>query len=292
MAETMEEYMRKIRADYGLSVTRPKIDDKDHFELKGQFLKELRDNTFSVIGSWKIRTNIMSLGELAHTKLTVELVDKIVKHPKGIAENVLVGIGKFIFPIDFIILDMPEDVKVPLILGRSFLSTAHAKIDVFKRKITLRDLNVPLELRRDQVDNLMPTIKEGEVFDRPVIAEVKTRNDNKMVSKIFRYPSGYDKDQKICIGYAYNLKFSCMVGFELVHANFFPNSPINFMSKRFYNSIMKDKIENRRRNELGNFANVPFFIRNFYVITDFTVMEDMDPYLDEGMGEVVAGEPF
>ncbi|GJY49701.1 putative reverse transcriptase domain-containing protein [Tanacetum coccineum] len=61
-----------------------------------------------------------------------------VKYPKGIAKNVLVGIGKFVFPVDFIILDMPEDVKVPLILGRPFLSTAHAKIDVFKRKITLR----------------------------------------------------------------------------------------------------------------------------------------------------------
>nr|GEW29289.1 retrovirus-related Pol polyprotein from transposon TNT 1-94 [Tanacetum cinerariifolium] len=48
------------------------------------------------------------------------------------------GIGKFVFPIDFIILDMPEDVKVPLILGRPFLSIAHAKIDVFKRKIILR----------------------------------------------------------------------------------------------------------------------------------------------------------
>ncbi|GJV34137.1 hypothetical protein Tco_1394537 [Tanacetum coccineum] len=47
MAETMEEYMSKTRADYGSSVTRPKIDDKDHFELKGQFLKELRDKTFS-----------------------------------------------------------------------------------------------------------------------------------------------------------------------------------------------------------------------------------------------------
>ncbi|GJU49207.1 hypothetical protein Tco_1218762 [Tanacetum coccineum] len=57
---------------------------------------------------------------------------------KRIAENVLVGIGKFVFPVDFIILDMPDDVKVPLILGRPFLSTAHAKIDVFKRKIILR----------------------------------------------------------------------------------------------------------------------------------------------------------
>ncbi|GJR99339.1 hypothetical protein Tco_0315848 [Tanacetum coccineum] len=47
MAETMEEYMYKTRGDYGSGVTRPKIDDKYHFELKGQFLKELRDNTFS-----------------------------------------------------------------------------------------------------------------------------------------------------------------------------------------------------------------------------------------------------
>ncbi|GKD08502.1 putative reverse transcriptase domain-containing protein [Tanacetum coccineum] len=80
----------------------------------------------------------LRLGKLAHTKLTVELANRTVKYPKGITENVLVGIGKFFFPVDFIILDMPEDVKVPLILRRQFLSTAHAKIDVFKRKFTLR----------------------------------------------------------------------------------------------------------------------------------------------------------
>ncbi|GJZ56672.1 hypothetical protein Tco_0612166 [Tanacetum coccineum] len=51
----------------------------------------------------------LGLGELAHTRLTVELADRTVKYPKGIAENVLVGIGKFTFPVDFIILDMPED---------------------------------------------------------------------------------------------------------------------------------------------------------------------------------------
>ncbi|GJS19251.1 hypothetical protein Tco_0447883 [Tanacetum coccineum] len=57
MAETMEEYMSKTRADYGSGVTMPKIDDKDHFELKGQFLKELQDNTFSgsVPGWWEFR---------------------------------------------------------------------------------------------------------------------------------------------------------------------------------------------------------------------------------------------
>nr|GEU41803.1 hypothetical protein [Tanacetum cinerariifolium] len=81
----------------------------------------------------------LGLGELAHTKLTAELADRTVKYPKGIVENVLVGIGKFVFLVDFIILDMPEDIKVPLILRRPFLSTAHAKIVVLKRKITLRD---------------------------------------------------------------------------------------------------------------------------------------------------------
>ncbi|GKB42460.1 putative reverse transcriptase domain-containing protein [Tanacetum coccineum] len=80
----------------------------------------------------------LRLGELAHTRLTIKLADRTVKYPKGIAENVLVGIGKFTFPVDFIILDMPEDIKVPLILERQFLSTTRAKIDVYKRKITLR----------------------------------------------------------------------------------------------------------------------------------------------------------
>ncbi|GKD40397.1 hypothetical protein Tco_1260604, partial [Tanacetum coccineum] len=47
MAKTMEQYMSKPRADYGSGFARPKIEDKDHFELKGQFLKELRENTFS-----------------------------------------------------------------------------------------------------------------------------------------------------------------------------------------------------------------------------------------------------
>ncbi|GJX15219.1 hypothetical protein Tco_0206977 [Tanacetum coccineum] len=47
MAETMKQYMSKTRTDYGSGVARPKIDNKDQFELKGQFLKELRENTFS-----------------------------------------------------------------------------------------------------------------------------------------------------------------------------------------------------------------------------------------------------
>ncbi|GJW05467.1 hypothetical protein Tco_1564323 [Tanacetum coccineum] len=60
--------------------------------------------------------------------------------------------------------------------------------------------NVLVELRRDQVDDLMPTVEEGEVIE-----EVKTRNDARMVSKIFGYPSNYDQSEKIRIDYAHNL---------------------------------------------------------------------------------------
>ncbi|GKC31415.1 hypothetical protein Tco_1038709 [Tanacetum coccineum] len=66
MAETMEQYMRKTRADYGLRIARPKIDDKDSFQLKGQFLKELRDNTF--IGSDHEDAN-------KHIEKVLEIVD-------------------------------------------------------------------------------------------------------------------------------------------------------------------------------------------------------------------------
>ncbi|GJU11866.1 DNA-directed DNA polymerase [Tanacetum coccineum] len=58
----------------------------------------------------------LGLGILSHTRLTIELANRTIKQPRGIAENVLVRIGKFIFPIDFIILDIPEDDDVPLIL--------------------------------------------------------------------------------------------------------------------------------------------------------------------------------
>ncbi|GJW96520.1 phospholipase-like protein [Tanacetum coccineum] len=81
----------------------------------------------------------LGLGILSHTRLTIELADRTIKQPRGIAENVIVRIGKFTFLIDFIILDIPEDDDVPLILGRPFLSTVHPKINVYKRKITLKE---------------------------------------------------------------------------------------------------------------------------------------------------------
>ncbi|GJT30238.1 putative reverse transcriptase domain-containing protein [Tanacetum coccineum] len=288
----------------------------------------------------------LGLGELAHTRLTMELADRTVKYPKGIAENVLVGIGKFTFLIDFIILDMPEDIKVPLIPGRPFLSTAHAKINVYKRKITLRvgeekiifksvkpassiikrvymlslrermeldlearlmgetlvlnrsldpfskdyielnDLNEPFELRRNQGDDLMSTIEECDV-----IKEFRTR-DKDLDTGIDGYPSYYDDDKKIHIDCPYNLKFSCMIGFEFTHANFFPLLYVNLNVRNFLIHNEKNKMVYKGNNVVGALMNVPIFVGTFSIMTDFAVLEDMDVYRDNEMGDVIFGEPF
>ncbi|GKD45880.1 DNA-directed DNA polymerase, partial [Tanacetum coccineum] len=68
--------------------------------------------------------------------MCIELTNKTTQFPKGIAENVMVKINKFVFLVDFLILDMEEDHRIPSILGRPFLATAHVMIDVFNKKIS------------------------------------------------------------------------------------------------------------------------------------------------------------
>ncbi|GJV03884.1 hypothetical protein Tco_1337453 [Tanacetum coccineum] len=86
--------------------------------------------------------------------------------------------------------------------------------------------------------------------------------------------------------------FLCIIGYEHINANFFPLLSINVMSKSFYNSIMKDKVEYKGKNVVGAFINVPIFVGNFSVVTDFAVVEDMDAYRDDRMGDVIVGKPF
>nr|GFA93457.1 reverse transcriptase domain-containing protein [Tanacetum cinerariifolium] len=81
------------------------------------------------------------------TKMVLELADRTISKPTGVAENVFVKVGKFCFPADFVILDFVADPRVPLILGRPFLSTAHALIDIYKGKITLRHDDQSLTLK-------------------------------------------------------------------------------------------------------------------------------------------------
>ncbi|KAA3468737.1 protein kinase 2B, chloroplastic-like [Gossypium australe] len=70
------------------------------------------------------------LGKSKQTRMSIQLADKTIRVPKGIIEDVLVKIDKFVFPVDFVVLDMDEDNAIPLILGRPFLAIARTKIDV------------------------------------------------------------------------------------------------------------------------------------------------------------------
>ncbi|GJS61576.1 reverse transcriptase domain-containing protein [Tanacetum coccineum] len=95
MAETMEQYMIKTQANYGSGITRPKIDDKDHFELKGQFLKEPRDNTFSVSDHKDANEHIkkvLDIVDLFHDVPTRQIIDSKGAIPTKITTNAKVAI--------------------------------------------------------------------------------------------------------------------------------------------------------------------------------------------------------
>ncbi|GJR85838.1 mitochondrial proton/calcium exchanger protein-like protein isoform X1 [Tanacetum coccineum] len=208
----------------------------------------------------------LGLGELAHTKLTVELANMTMKYPKGIAENVLVGNGKFTFPIDVYkrkitlrvreekiifksvkparslikrvyMLSLRERMELDLearLMGETLV--LNRSLDPFLEDyIELNDLNKPFELRRNQGDDLIPTIEEGEVIE-----EFRTRDE--------------DLDTGI---------------------NDYPN-----------------KMVYKGDNVVGALMSVPIFVGTFSVVTDFAVLENMEDYRDEGMGDVIFGEPF
>nr|GEY63415.1 reverse transcriptase domain-containing protein [Tanacetum cinerariifolium] len=107
----------------------------------------------------------LRLPTLNDTKMMLELADRTISKPTGVAENVFMKVGKFYFPSDFVVLDFIADPRVPLILRRPFLSTAHAIIDVHEKEIILRQ------------DKQSLTLKYG---DTPFIFQYKIESLNKV----------------------------------------------------------------------------------------------------------------
>ncbi|KAL5560607.1 hypothetical protein UlMin_036818 [Ulmus minor] len=105
--------------------------------LQRKLPQKLKDpGSFTIpctIGDFEFDKVLCDLGAI-----TLQLVDRSIKHPRGIIEDVLVKVDKFIFPANFIVLDMEEDREVPLILGRPFLATGRTLIDVHQGKLILR----------------------------------------------------------------------------------------------------------------------------------------------------------
>nr|GEX55748.1 reverse transcriptase domain-containing protein [Tanacetum cinerariifolium] len=95
---------------------------------------------------WKM----FSLPELSPTCMTLELADRSISRSVGVAEDVSVKVGKFHFPADFVVVDFDVDPQVPIILGRSFLKTGRALIDVYKGELTFRVGNKAVTFNLDQ----------------------------------------------------------------------------------------------------------------------------------------------
>ncbi|KAK9929258.1 hypothetical protein M0R45_026362 [Rubus argutus] len=135
----------------------PNIHDPTSFVIGWQALV----NTSSRELLWDMGTNInimplatfrkLAIGSLQPTSISVQLADGTFRMPLGIVEDVLIRVGKFILPADFVILDMDEDPKVesglPIILGRPFMAIAGAKINVQKGTVKLKVLGEKIKMQ-------------------------------------------------------------------------------------------------------------------------------------------------
>ncbi|GJU88576.1 reverse transcriptase domain-containing protein [Tanacetum coccineum] len=92
----------------------------------------------------------LNLPDLTPTCMTLELADRSISRPIGIAKDVNVKVGVFQFPADFVVVDFEPDPRVPLILGRCFLKTSRALIDVYEGELTLRVGNEAITYNLDQ----------------------------------------------------------------------------------------------------------------------------------------------
>ncbi|GJW97892.1 hypothetical protein Tco_0179700 [Tanacetum coccineum] len=205
-----------------------------------------------------------------------------VKYPKGIAENVLVRIGKFTFPVDLIFLDMPEDIKVPLILGRPFLSTTRAKIDVYKRKITLR-----VGEERIVFISVKPA---SSLIKRVYMLSLKERMELDLEARLMGETLVLNRSLDSFFDEYIELK-NLNEPFELKRNqgdNLMPTIEEGEVIEEF--RTRDDQLDAKIDNYPRALMNVPIFVGTFSVVTDFVVLENMDAYRDEGMGDVIFGE--
>ncbi|KAI3445417.1 hypothetical protein Pfo_002082 [Paulownia fortunei] len=121
----------------------PKLKDPGSFTIPCTIGNSFFDKALCDLGA---SINLMSLsifrklglGEAKPITVSLQLADRSIKYPRGVIEDVLVKMDKFIFTADFIVLDMEEDQEIPIILGRPFLATGRTLIDMQKGQLILK----------------------------------------------------------------------------------------------------------------------------------------------------------
>ncbi|XP_027181977.1 uncharacterized protein LOC113780369 [Coffea eugenioides] len=138
----------------------PKLKDPESFTIpciigNVEFSKALCDLGASVSLIPLTVARQLGLKELKYTNIFLQLADRSIRHPMGILENVFIKVQKFIIPVDFVVLDMEEDVNVPIILGRPFLATTGTIIDVKRGKFKFQIGEEELEFDLSKVEKYL-----------------------------------------------------------------------------------------------------------------------------------------
>ena len=166
---------------------------------KYEFKKYLCDSGASINLMSLSVVKKLSLGELTPTTITLQMADRSMAQPEGILEDVLVKVGKFIFPVDFVIMKMEEDTQFPLLLGRPFLATRAALIDVQKGELTLRvrdeavqfNINRSLEHPNVEADSCM-VVRNKSLLNDELNSDCIIQHSINEIEMNFQYLESFD----------------------------------------------------------------------------------------------------
>lgn len=134
----------------------------------------------------------LGLKEAKPTSVTLKLADMSIAYPKGIVEDVLVKVDKFIFLVNFLVLDVEEDQEVPLILGRPFLATGRTLIDVQNGELIMRVNDEVIKF------NVFEAIRfSNDINDCYLVKEVKGMDhDTKMHGQDIKFTTNDDRTKE------------------------------------------------------------------------------------------------
>ena len=166
---------------------------------KYEFKKALCDSGASINLMPLSVVKRLSLGELTPTAITLQMAHRSMAQPEGILEDVLVKVGKFIFPVDFVIMQMEEDTQVPLLLGRPFLATGAALINVQKGELTLRvgdeavqfNINRSLEHPNVEADSCM-VVRNNSLLNDELNSDCIIQYSINEIEMNFQYLESFD----------------------------------------------------------------------------------------------------
>ncbi|XP_050896901.1 uncharacterized protein LOC127103710 [Lathyrus oleraceus] len=124
---------RKLKNDENIT-----LEDKFNAIIQRKLQPNLIDQGVNINMMLLTMMKKLNYGELKPTRMALTLVNWSIIYPYGVLEDVLIRVDCLFFPIDFVILDMPEDFETPLVLGGSLLEIGRALIDVELRDLVLR----------------------------------------------------------------------------------------------------------------------------------------------------------